>query len=116
VTVSEGGRELEPGLVLQIRPGSGKAEETFPQQRVTSFGRRVGVEAAFGPERLVFTERDRVVAELHPPSNAGVAAESLLGWRLTFPEGSDRMLAAPAGRPPISTALLFVDIALRERG
>jgi hypothetical protein len=116
VTVSEGGRELEPGRVVQIRSGSRRAEEGFPQQRVTSFGRRVGVDTAFEPERLVFTERDRVVAELHPPSNAGGTGESLLGWRLTFPEGSDRMLAAPAGRPPISTALFFVDIALRERG
>ena len=69
------------------------------------------------PARLVFTHREGVVAELHPPANlTGAADGCLLGWRLTFPAGPDRMLAAPAGDPPINAALLFVDIALRDLG
>jgi hypothetical protein len=88
--------------------------QRFPQQRVTNLGRRVSVDVAAEPERFVFAHRGVVVAELHHPTSTGTADGSLLGWRLTFPESGDRMLAAPENEPPIGPALLFVDVALRD--
>ena len=108
---------LESDLVNRVLAHTGHQEPLYPQQRVTNLGRRVTVDLAADPHRYVFSHRDSLVAELHPPSHSGGSAGgSLLGWRLTFPAGRDRMLAAPAGDPPIGAALFFVDVALRDKG
>ena len=114
-TVLDGAEEIESDLVARTGANTGEAAQCFPQQRVTNLGCRVGVDMAAEPSRFVFSHRGGVVAELHPPSSAGTVDGSLLGWRLTFPESPDRMLAAPADDPPIGAALFFVDIALRDR-
>ena len=113
-TVSEGGHELESDLVVCIRAHTGPPRG-FPQERVTNLGRRVRIDVAAEPDRYVFTHGGDLVAELHPPVSPGQAAGSLLGWRLTIPESSDRMLASPADDPPVGAALFFVDTVLRDR-
>jgi len=89
---------------------------SFPQHRVTKLGHRITVSrVANEPDQFAFGQGDRDVAALRLDDiRRPDEPDARLGWRLSFPDGTVRILAAPADEPPVSGALFFVDIALRE--
>jgi hypothetical protein len=109
--------DLPSGMVERVhRYGHGGGGLTFPQQRVTNLGRTVTVSRVEkDPDRFVFGQAGRDVATLWLEDERRPDEPwARLGWRLSFPDGTLRVLAAPADDPPVSGALFFVDVALRE--
>jgi len=93
-----------------------RGERSFPQHRVTKLGHRITVSrVANEPDQFALGQGDRDVAALRLDDiRRPDETDARLGWRLSFPDGTVRILAAPADEPPVSGALFFVDIALRE--